>query len=95
MIPQCLLQDAKTVSDKMLFVNWWLSLEAKAMTAVMQSLRQFYRAPTRSNELLQPPRQRHVPSHPQHPRSETSSAPAAEIAVLAEDSMAIPISLKN
>jgi hypothetical protein len=73
----------------MLFVNWWLSLEVKAMTAVMQLLRQFYRALHRSNDFSN----HHDNDMCLHTRNtpvrETSSAPAAEIAVLAEDSMAL------
>jgi hypothetical protein len=44
--------DFKTVADKMRVVNWWLSLEAKEMTATMKSLRQTYRAPSKSNDLF-------------------------------------------
>jgi hypothetical protein len=71
MIPQCLLQDAKTVSDKMLFVNWWLSLEVKAMTAVITITQAVLRAQVRTNFLQTSPATT--------ARSETSSAPAAEI----------------
>jgi hypothetical protein len=55
MFPACLIQDAKTVADKMRVVSWWLSLEKKEMKTQFDALKNIYRAPSKDNERLRRP----------------------------------------
>jgi hypothetical protein len=49
-IPQGLLLDAKTLHDKLIVINWWLSLGKDAKTTAFEDLKRIYDRPTVSND---------------------------------------------
>jgi hypothetical protein len=54
-VPRCLLLDASTFRDKLIVLNWWLSLTNDERTLEFNKLKATYCTPTVSNERVPPP----------------------------------------
>ncbi len=51
-VPLCLILEASSDEEKLVVVNWWRYLNTLQQPQVFQELRRFYRAPTRSKDLM-------------------------------------------
>jgi hypothetical protein len=51
-VPLCLLLEGSSEDEKLVVVNWWRYLNTLQQPQVFQELRRFYRAPTRSKDLM-------------------------------------------